>query len=232
MNCAALNDSKLNNPTISFIQFHFVICLPVCRSYAAAAVSGLKRLRQLESIIIENGASSVLLASATDQQLITSTQGKSMSVEALLDCLLVLYDECCNSSLRREKTVTDFIELVKPIVQLIKHLRLTRDDFEVLKVIGRGAFGEVCVVRMSSTNQIFAMKILNKWEMLKVCVARALLTEASLAIVLLIFWFNLFIYDCSVRKLPAFVRNATFWFMETEGGSPICIMHFKMKPIW
>lgn len=135
-----------------------------------AAVSGLKRLRQLESIIIENGASSILLGTATDQQqqIITTTPGKSMSVEALLDCLLVLYDECCNSSLRREKTVTDFIELVKPIVQLIKHLRLTRDDFEVLKVIGRGAFGEVCVVRMTSTNQIFAMKILNKWEMLKV----------------------------------------------------------------
>jgi serine/threonine-protein kinase MRCK len=37
----------------------------------------------------------------------------------------------------------------------------------VLKVIGRGAFGEVCVVRMLNTNNIYAMKILNKWEMLK-----------------------------------------------------------------
>lgn len=93
---------------------------------------------------------------------------KSVSVEGLLDCLLVLYDECCNSSLRREKTVSDFIDLVKPIVQIIKRLRLSREDFEVVKVIGRGAFGEVCVVRMITTNQIFAMKILNKWEMLKV----------------------------------------------------------------
>jgi serine/threonine-protein kinase MRCK len=32
------------------------------------------------------------------------------SVETLLDILLILYDECCNSSLRREKTVSDFIE--------------------------------------------------------------------------------------------------------------------------
>lgn len=139
--------------------------------YLAAAVSGLKRLRQLESIIIENGASSILLGSATDGSITApiTHPGKTMSVEALLDCLIVLYDECCNSSLRREKTVTDFIELVKPVVQLIKNLRLSRDDFDVLKVIGRGAFGEVCVVRMTSTNQIFAMKILNKWEMLKVC---------------------------------------------------------------
>lgn len=135
------------------------------------AISGLKRLRQLESLIIENGSSSLLHGSTgtggTGNNE-TNNPGKSLSVEAMLDCLLVLYDECCNSSLRREKTVSDFIELVKPVIQLIKQLRLSRDDFEVLKVIGRGAFGEVCVVRMITTDQIFAMKILNKWEMLKV----------------------------------------------------------------
>lgn len=56
---------------------------------------------------------------------------------------------------------------MKCAVQVIKQLRLSRDDFEILKIIGRGAFGEVCVVRMLHTNKIFAMKILNKWEMLK-----------------------------------------------------------------
>lgn len=52
-------------------------------------------------------------------------------------------------------------------MNLIKQLRLDRNDFEVIKVIGRGAFGEVCLVRMRNCNQIYAMKILNKWEMLK-----------------------------------------------------------------
>lgn len=101
----------------------------------------------------------------------------------------MLFDECQNSSLRREKTVSEFIELskiytlslsythccdiiyifsVKQAVVNIKQLRLTRDDFEILKVIGRGAFGIVCVVKMVATNKIYAMKILNKWEMLKV----------------------------------------------------------------
>lgn len=119
-------------------------------------------------MIIENGSANILLDHIENAGIIPPGQGKSISVEALLDALLVLYDECCNSSLRREKTVTDFIELVRPIVQQIKQLRLVRDDFEVLKVIGRGAFGEVCVVRMTTTNKIYAMKILNKWEMLKV----------------------------------------------------------------
>lgn len=146
---------------------------------AAALDPGLKRLRQLESLIIENGSSVGFLtdtieaagllpaAVANLSAAASGGPGKTLSVEALLDCLLVLYDECCNSSLRREKTVCDFIELVRPIVAQIKRLRLARDDFEVLKVIGRGAFGEVCVVRMCATGKIYAMKILNKWEMLK-----------------------------------------------------------------
>lgn len=39
--------------------------------------------------------------------------GQSFSTETLLDVLLVLYEECCNSSLRREKTVSDFVEFGK-----------------------------------------------------------------------------------------------------------------------
>lgn len=45
------------------------------------------------------------------KSLSTISPGRSLSIESLLDSLLVLYDECCGSSLRREKTVSDFIEL-------------------------------------------------------------------------------------------------------------------------
>ena len=34
-------------------------------------------------------------------------------------------------------------------------------------MIGRGAFGEVCVVKLRNTDRVYALKILNKWEMLK-----------------------------------------------------------------
>ncbi|XP_034934095.1 serine/threonine-protein kinase Genghis Khan isoform X2 [Chelonus insularis] len=97
----------------------------------------------------------------------SKTGGHIFSIETLVDILLILYDECCNSSLRREKTVSDFIEFVKPVATCIKSLQLSREDFEIVKVIGRGAFGEVCVVKMKGSDKVFAMKILNKWEMLK-----------------------------------------------------------------
>uniref|UniRef100_A0A8C8USB6 Myotonin-protein kinase n=1 Tax=Peromyscus maniculatus bairdii TaxID=230844 RepID=A0A8C8USB6_PERMB len=56
---------------------------------------------------------------------------------------------------------------VEPIAARLKEVRLQRDDFEILKVIGRGAFSEVAVVRMKQTGQVYAMKIMNKWDMLK-----------------------------------------------------------------
>ncbi|PNF42325.1 hypothetical protein B7P43_G05285, partial [Cryptotermes secundus] len=115
-------------------------------------LTGEQRLRQLEALFLGGPIQG---------------HGQSFSVETLLDVLLVLYEECCNSSLRREKTVSDFIEFVKPVATTLKNLRLTRDDFEIVKVIGRGAFGEVCVVKMKGSDKVFAMKILNKWEMLK-----------------------------------------------------------------
>ncbi|XP_011291826.2 serine/threonine-protein kinase Genghis Khan isoform X6 [Musca domestica] len=128
-----------------------------------------RRLKILESVILEHGMSQVVADNkdrdgGEDENF---PHGKAISVETLLDALLLLYDECSNSSLRREKTVSDFIKIAKPVVSLVKKLRLSRDDFEIIKIIGRGAFGEVCVVRMISTQKIYAMKILNKWEMLK-----------------------------------------------------------------
>lgn len=44
---------------------------------------------------------------------------------------------------------------------------LYREDFEILKVIGWGVFGEVVVVKFKNVDKVFVMKILNKWEMLK-----------------------------------------------------------------
>ncbi|XP_046503271.1 serine/threonine-protein kinase MRCK beta isoform X3 [Equus quagga] len=91
----------------------------------------------------------------------------ALSVETLLDVLVCLYTECSHSALRRDKYVAEFLEWAKSFTQLVKDMQLHREDFEIIKVIGRGAFGEVAVVKMKNTERIYAMKILNKWEMLK-----------------------------------------------------------------
>ncbi|RXG55493.1 Serine/threonine-protein kinase tricorner [Armadillidium vulgare] len=49
----------------------------------------------------------------------------------------------------------------------LKRSRLGVDDFEALKVIGRGAFGEVRLVQKKDTGHVYAMKILRKADMLE-----------------------------------------------------------------
>ncbi|XP_078398870.1 serine/threonine-protein kinase MRCK alpha-like isoform X2 [Cetorhinus maximus] len=93
--------------------------------------------------------------------------GAAVSMETLLDIIICLYDECTNSPLRREKNINEFLEWAKPFTVKVKQMRLHKEDFEILKVIGRGAFGEVAVVKLKNVEKVFAMKILNKWEMLK-----------------------------------------------------------------
>lgn len=49
----------------------------------------------------------------------------------------------------------------------LKRTRIGRDDFESLKMIGRGAFGEVRLVQKKDTGHVYAMKILRKQDMVE-----------------------------------------------------------------
>lgn len=49
----------------------------------------------------------------------------------------------------------------------LKRSKLGVEDFEALKVIGRGAFGEVRLVQKKDTGHVYAMKILRKADMLE-----------------------------------------------------------------
>jgi serine/threonine kinase 38 len=49
----------------------------------------------------------------------------------------------------------------------LKRSKLGVEDFEPLKVIGRGAFGEVRLVQKKDTGHVYAMKILRKADMLE-----------------------------------------------------------------
>uniref|UniRef100_A0A673A8B4 non-specific serine/threonine protein kinase n=1 Tax=Sphaeramia orbicularis TaxID=375764 RepID=A0A673A8B4_9TELE len=91
-------------------------------------MSAQVRLKQLEELLLEQKADGCL------------------SMETLLDLLLCFYTEVSHSPLKREKHITDFLEWVKPFTTTVKDMRLHRDDFEMLKVIGRGAFGEYLVM--------------------------------------------------------------------------------------
>ncbi|XP_074075353.1 myotonin-protein kinase isoform X3 [Macrotis lagotis] len=106
----------------------------------------LQRLRRLQELVV---------------------QGGWVGLEPLLDLLLCVYQELNGSALAQDTYVLGFLQWAEPLVARLKELQLRRDDFEILKVIGRGAFSEVAVVKLRRTGQVFAMKIMNKWDILK-----------------------------------------------------------------
>uniref|UniRef100_H2YZ02 non-specific serine/threonine protein kinase n=1 Tax=Ciona savignyi TaxID=51511 RepID=H2YZ02_CIOSA len=77
---------------------------------------------------------------------------KSMQQEGLS------VDQCEKKRVQHAQKETEFLRL--------KRTRLGLGDFEMLKVIGRGAFGEVRLVQKKDTGHIYAMKMLRKKDMM------------------------------------------------------------------
>ncbi|XP_022099481.1 citron Rho-interacting kinase-like [Acanthaster planci] len=94
----------------------------------------------------------------------TSTTGWRTHIarEGLLDALLVLYEECRNEQLMKDKHIASFVDKYKSTINEVKNLRIDINDFEVKKVIGRGHFGEVQLVRERISGDVYAMKTLRK----------------------------------------------------------------------
>uniref|UniRef100_A0A8C0HI02 non-specific serine/threonine protein kinase n=1 Tax=Chelonoidis abingdonii TaxID=106734 RepID=A0A8C0HI02_CHEAB len=68
-------------------------------------------------------------------------------------------------ALRKNKNIDNFLN--RYTINKIRDLRMKAEDYEVVKVIGRGAFGEVQLVRHKSSRKVYAMKLLSKFEMIK-----------------------------------------------------------------
>jgi serine/threonine protein kinase len=54
-----------------------------------------------------------------------------------------------------------------PTENLMGTGKISKDDFLILKVIGRGSFGKVYLVRKKDTGLAYAMKILKKDQLIK-----------------------------------------------------------------
>lgn len=88
-------------------------------------------------------------------------------VDGLLDAIQALVMDCNSPALRRMKNIDSFLNRYEKAVSNISSCRMKPDDFKVIKTIGRGAFGEVQLVRHKWTKRVYAMKLLSKFEMMK-----------------------------------------------------------------
>ncbi|XP_038057017.1 rho-associated protein kinase 2-like isoform X2 [Patiria miniata] len=87
--------------------------------------------------------------------------------EALLDGISALVTDVNIPAVKRNKNVETFLERYDSAVQEVSKHRLSAKDFQIIKVIGRGAFGEVQVVRERESRKVYALKLLSKMEMIR-----------------------------------------------------------------
>ncbi|XP_033232009.1 rho-associated protein kinase 2 [Belonocnema kinseyi] len=89
------------------------------------------------------------------------------NIDCLLDTVQALVADCDHPSVKRMKNIEAYMNRYDSVAQDIYKMRMRTDDFTLIKVIGRGAFGEVQLVRHKSTQKVYAMKLLSKFEMIK-----------------------------------------------------------------
>ncbi|XP_042883993.1 citron rho-interacting kinase-like isoform X1 [Penaeus japonicus] len=118
----------------------------------------VKRIRHLSSLVSTSGLDGGKGSGFVTPQLVGH--------EGLLDALFVLYDECNNDQMKKDVNVCAFIDKYRSTVHDLRKLRVNLNDFEQKKVIGKGHFGVVQVVREKATGNVFALKSLRKSDTL------------------------------------------------------------------
>uniref|UniRef100_A0A8C1YVG8 Rho-associated protein kinase n=2 Tax=Cyprinus carpio TaxID=7962 RepID=A0A8C1YVG8_CYPCA len=106
-----------------------------------------KRVRVLESLIRD--------------------QRSPLNLESLLDSVTALALDLNHPALRKNKNIDSFLNRYEKSVSCLRELQVKLDDFDRVKLIGRGAFGAVQLVRHKVSQQVYAMKQLSKFEMVK-----------------------------------------------------------------
>ncbi|XP_017769737.1 PREDICTED: rho-associated protein kinase 1 isoform X2 [Nicrophorus vespilloides] len=89
------------------------------------------------------------------------------NIDSLLDTVQALCTDCDHPSVKKLKNVEVYTNRYDSFASDIIKLRMKTDDYEHIKVIGRGAFGKVQLVRHKFTRQVYAMKRLSKADLIK-----------------------------------------------------------------
>lgn len=90
-----------------------------------------------------------------------------LTVDCLLDCIQALVTDCNYPALRKFEQIDLFLQRYEHLASFIIEHRMKPSDFDVVKTIGRGAFGKVDLVRHKQSKQVYAMKLLSKPEMMQ-----------------------------------------------------------------
>ncbi|XP_073712258.1 rho-associated protein kinase 2b isoform X4 [Misgurnus anguillicaudatus] len=116
---------------------------------------------------MSSGAEKILENRVRKLETLIKDQRSPLNLESLLDSITALALDLNHPALRKNKNIDAFLNRYEKAVGRLRELQVRLDDFERVKLIGRGAFGAVQLVRHKGSQQVYAMKQLSKFEMVK-----------------------------------------------------------------
>ncbi|KAK6297171.1 hypothetical protein J4Q44_G00317540 [Coregonus suidteri] len=90
-----------------------------------------------------------------------------LNLESLLESMNALALDLDYPALRKNKNIDAFLNRYEKAMVKMRDLQVKLEDFDRVKMIGRGAYGEVQLVRHKASQKVYAMKQLSKFEMIK-----------------------------------------------------------------
>ncbi|KAB5517216.1 hypothetical protein PHYPO_G00187160 [Pangasianodon hypophthalmus] len=94
-------------------------------------------------------------------------QRSALNLESLLDSVSALALDLNHTALRKNKNIDVFLNRYEKAINRLRELQVRPDDFDRIKLIGKGAYGAVQLVRHKVSKKVYAMKKLSKFEMIK-----------------------------------------------------------------
>uniref|UniRef100_A0A3Q0RXS9 Rho-associated protein kinase 2 n=1 Tax=Amphilophus citrinellus TaxID=61819 RepID=A0A3Q0RXS9_AMPCI len=109
------------------------------------------------------GAESRLESRLTKLESLIRNPQSALNLATLLDSMSALFHDLNYPPLRKNKNIEAFLGRCNEL----QELQMKLEDFEKVKLIGKGAYGEVQLVRHKASKKVYAMKQLSKFEMIK-----------------------------------------------------------------
>uniref|UniRef100_A0A8C7R5V9 Rho-associated protein kinase n=1 Tax=Oncorhynchus mykiss TaxID=8022 RepID=A0A8C7R5V9_ONCMY len=104
---------------------------------------------------------------ATSQDISQEVKAWSLLLSLFQDSINAFVLDLDYPALRKNKNVETFLNRYEKVMGHLRDFQMKSEDFDRVKVIGRGAFGEVQLVRHKASQKVYAMKLLSKFEMIK-----------------------------------------------------------------
>ncbi|XP_061097795.1 rho-associated protein kinase 2-like isoform X6 [Conger conger] len=121
----------------------------------------------IEEVKMPSGAERRLESRVEKLEAMIKDPRSAMNMQSLLDSMNALVLDLNYPVLRKNKNIAAFLRRYERVMGNMRELQVGPDDFDLVKVIGRGAFGEVQLVRHRVSKKVYAMKQLSKFEMIK-----------------------------------------------------------------